>query len=139
MAKYFTRAVHRTAAKNKLQKTISLYRESYDGILLNDQRALDNLIQKLEEVVIKTNEVYSKCAGVEIKIFRCNEEVTVGVGEIFYVYIHKVKQNSCEKCALEICEKQRTIIKGEVMKFANKENAFDVAMTIDNAGYPVVN
>ena len=41
-----------------------------------------------------------------------------------------------EKIALRICEAQITIVKNEVMKFANKKSMLDVIATIDNCGHP---
>ena len=43
-----------------------------------------------------------------------------------------------DELIIEVCEKQRTIIKNEVLKFANKKNIYDVIMTIENAGYPKI-
>jgi len=37
-----------------------------------------------------------------------------------------------------ICEKQRAIIKDNVMKHANINNPFDVVATIENSGYPII-
>jgi hypothetical protein len=44
-----------------------------------------------------------------------------------------------EEFALKVCEKQRTVIKNEVIEFANKKSAFDVVAVINNAGYPDIN
>jgi len=49
---------------------------------------------------------------------------------------HLEHSEALEKFALEVCEMQRSIIKNEVIKFANRKDAFDVVATIENSGYP---
>jgi len=74
-------------------------------------------------------EKFSKTTKREVYICEKTDHILLDI-----VGFSEVLQNFADK----ICEAQRTIIKNEVMQFANRKSPSNVVSVIENSGYPKI-